>query len=61
MTINYGPDLFGTELFGSGFTMDFWIHDGFLDSQWISGFAMDFRIHGGFLDSRWISGFAMDF
>ena len=28
--------------------MDFWIHDGFLDSQWISGFTMDFWIHDGF-------------
>ena len=44
----------------SGFTMDFWIHDGPLDSAWISGLPMDFWIHDGFLDSRWISGFAMD-
>ena len=46
----------------SRFTMDFWIHDGFLDSQWISGFSMDFWIHDGFLDSQRIhNGFSMDF
>ena len=38
----------------------FWIHDGFLDSQWISWFTMDSWIHHRFLDSRWIPGFTMD-
>ena len=39
----------------SGFKMNFWIHDGFLDPQWISwiddgllGCTMDFWIHDGF-------------
>ena len=45
----------------SGFTMDFWIDDGFPDSRWISGFTMEFWMHDGFSDARWVSGFAMDF
>ena len=69
MKSKYGPNLVGTELYGSfngfldsqwfsGFTMDFWIlwiHDGFLNS------SIDFSIHNVFLDSQWISGFTMDF
>ena len=34
----------------SGFTMGFWIHDGFLDSRWVPGFAMGSWIHDIFLD-----------
>ena len=37
--------------------MDFWIHDGFLDSRWVLGCTMGSWIHDGFLDSRWILGF----
>ena len=40
--------------------MDFWIHNGFLDLQWIPGFTMDSCIHDRFLDLRWISGFTID-
>ena len=29
--------------------MDFWTHNGFLDSRWISRFTMDFWIH----DESW--------
>ena len=41
--------------------MGFWIHDGCLDSRWISVFTMDLWIHHGFLYSRWISGFTIGF
>ena len=41
----------------SGFTMDFWIYEGFLHSRWISRFTMDSWILDGFLYSRWIPGF----
>ena len=40
--------------------MNFWIHDGFLDSQWICGFTVNLWLHDGFLDSRWISGFTVE-
>ena len=35
--------------------MGFWIHDGFLDSRWLSGFTMDFWIHDGFKVGGWCS------
>ena len=41
------------------FTMDSWIHDGFLDSRLIPGFTMSSWIHNGFLDSRWLPGFTI--
>ena len=41
--------------------MDAYIHDGFLDSQWIPGFMLDSWMHDGFLDSQWIPRFTMDF
>ena len=37
----------------SGFTMLYWIHDGFLDSHLIPGFSMDSWILDVFLDSQW--------
>ena len=43
------------------FTMDFWIPDGFLDSQWILSFTMDFWINIGFVDSRYLAGFTIYF
>ena len=34
--------------------LNFWIHDGFLDSQWVPGLRIGSWIHDGFLDSRWV-------
>ena len=40
--------------------MNFGIHDGRGDLQWILGFTIDLEIHDGFWDSQWILSFAMD-
>ena len=35
----------GNSQWVSGFMMDSWIHDGFLDSRWVLGFTMGSWIH----------------
>ena len=37
--------------------MDYWIHDGFLDSRWVLGFTIGSWIHDRFLDSGLVLGF----
>ena len=41
------------------FTMGSWIHDGFLDSQWVPSFVIGSWIHDRFLDSRYVPGFTI--
>ena len=44
-----------------GLEMDFWIHDGFLNSRWISAFTMRVWIHDRFLNLRLVFGFTIGF
>ena len=39
--------------------MGSWIHDRFLDSQWVPGFTIGYWIHDRFLDSRSVPGFTV--